>query len=135
MAFIADPAEMRRFGAEWDGILDVEGRLISPYVALAAERRFRTALETRADGRRIWVTHEDREWHSVLAPIYLQLFEALRRISEGEPGAAVCRECGRPFLVLDARRRFYCNERERSRFQMRAHRRRAAAVAVAEPEV
>ncbi|MGH2407136.1 MAG: hypothetical protein ACRDF7_03515 [Candidatus Limnocylindrales bacterium] len=126
MQFVPDEDELRRLGSEWDGILEVEGRLISPYVNLAAERRFRTAFEIRADGRQVWATHEDREWHSVLAPIYLQLFEALRRISEGEPGAAVCRECGRPFLVLDGRRRFYCNERERARYQMRAHRQRAA---------
>jgi len=67
---------------------------------------------------------EDRVWMSILAPIYLQLFEALRRISEGEPGAAICRECGRPFVVLDARRRFFCNERERFRYSKREQRKR-----------
>ncbi len=60
------------------------------------------------------------------SPIYLQLFEALRRISEGEPGAATCRECGQPFLVLDARRRFFCNDRERYRFTQRQRRLRIA---------
>jgi hypothetical protein len=70
------------------------------------------------------VPKEWRRWTSVLAPIYLQLFEALRRISEGEPGATICHECGRSFLVLDARRRFFCNERERYRYAKRQQRRR-----------
>jgi hypothetical protein len=70
----------------------------------------------------------------VLAPIYLQLFEALRRITEGEPGAAICRECGRPFLVLDARRRFFCNERERTRWAQRDRRRRLGQLRDDEPD-
>ena len=65
-----------------------------------------------------------RIWRSILEPIHLQLFEALRRIDEGEPGAAECRECGRPFIVLDARRRFFCNVRERSRNVQRERRKR-----------
>ena len=69
---------------------------------------------------------EDGPWRSILAPIHLQLFESLRRITEGEPGAAVCRECGQPFLVIDARRRFFCNDRERYRFTQRERRRRLA---------
>ena len=73
------------------------------------------------------VPREARIWQSILAPIYLQLFEALRRVTEGEPGAATCRECGQPFLVLDARRRFFCNDRERFRFSQRQRRRRLAA--------
>jgi hypothetical protein len=72
---------------------------------------------------------EERLWQSILAPIYLQLFEALRRITEGEPGAAICRECGRPFLILDARRRFFCNDRERFRFSQRERRRRLSTPA------
>ncbi len=35
-------------------------------------------------------------WGSILAPIYLQLLEGLRRVSEGKPGATWCRECGQP---------------------------------------
>ena len=70
------------------------------------------------------VPREERIWQSVFAPIYLQLFEALRRITEGEMGAAICRECDRPFVVLDARRRFFCNDRERYRHAQRERRRR-----------
>lgn len=105
----------------------LERLLIAPYVARAVERRFDIALEPQeVDGRtrQVLVPREERVWRSILAPIYLQLFEALRRISEGEPGAAVCRECGRPFLVLDARRRFFCNARERFRNAQRERRRR-----------
>jgi len=54
------------------------------------------------------------------------LFESLRRISEGLPGAAVCRECGQPFLIIDARRRHFCNDRDRYRFTQRERRRRLA---------
>ena len=44
----------------------------------------------------------------------------------GGLGAAICRECGRPFLVLDARRRFFCNDRERYRHAQRQRRKRLA---------
>ncbi len=60
-----------------------------------------------------------RKWESVLAPMYLQLFEALRRISEGRPGANRCRECGFPFLVLDARRTAYCSAGHGNRYRQR----------------
>jgi hypothetical protein len=114
-------------GSTWDQAIELERTLISPYVALAVERRFTIEREPRdLDGltRSVLVPREQRVWRSILAPIYLQLFEALRRITEGEPGAAICRECGRPFLVLDARRRFYCNERERYRHAKREQRKR-----------
>ena len=115
-------------GSTWDSMLEVERLLIEPYVARAVERRFGIRLETRErDGRPVLVPREERVWLSILAPIYLQLFEALRRVSEGEPGAAICHECGRPFVVLDARRRFFCNERERFRYAKREQRRRLAA--------
>ena len=117
-------------GSTWDQVVGLERRLIAPYVARAVERRFSIEFERRdADGgpRSVLVPREARIWQSILAPIYLQLFEALRRITEGEPGAATCRECGQPFLVLDARRRFFCNDRERFRFSQRQRRRRLAA--------
>ncbi len=71
--------------------------------------------------------YEARTWRSLLAPVYLQLFEALRRISEGHSGATLCKECGQPFLTLDARRSSFCNDRERFRFTQREHRKRLAA--------
>jgi len=110
-------------------MVELERLLISPYVAQAVERRFTIEFEaTDIDGveRSVLVPREERVWQSVLAPIYLQLFEALRRITEAEPGATICHECGRPFLVLDWRRRFFCNERERYRYAKRQQRRRLA---------
>jgi hypothetical protein len=125
----------RVLGSTWDSVLDLERRLMEPYVAHAVERRFSIDLQSGpADGRKVLVARETRQWLSALAPIYLQLFEALRRISEGEPGAAVCRECGQPFLVLDARRRFFCNDRERYRFSQRDRRRRLSEAAH-DPEI
>ncbi len=99
--------------------------MIEPYVARAVERSFRIEWQRQADGKPSPLEpREWRLWTSILGPIYLQLFEALRRISEGEPGAAICRECGQPFLVLDGRRRFFCNDRDRFRFSQRERRRR-----------
>jgi hypothetical protein len=69
---------------------------------------------------------ERRRWGSILAPIYLQLLEALRRVSEGQSGAGSCRECGEPFLTLDARRSSFCTDRHRLRFAQRARRQRLA---------
>jgi hypothetical protein len=82
-------------GGTWASMLEVERRLIEPYVAAAVERRFRIKLVTGGDRGIVFMPREDRLWVSILAPIHLQLFEALRRITEGEPGAAICHECGR----------------------------------------
>jgi hypothetical protein len=65
-----------------------------------------------------------REWSSILAPIDLQLYEALRRVSELKPAARLCRECGQSFLVLDGRRIAFCTDLERARFNQRAYRAR-----------
>jgi hypothetical protein len=117
-------------GSTWEQAVVLERLLIGPYVTRAVERRFTMTFETQdVDGtpRPVLVPREERVWQSILAPIYLQLFEALRRITEGEPGAAICHECGRPFVVLDARRRFFCNERERYRHSKREQRKRLSA--------
>jgi hypothetical protein len=134
-----DPVDAH-LGSTWESAVKLEQWLIEPYVSRAVERRFQIVPERRPeDGRTVLVPKEDRVWASILAPIYLQLFEALRRITEGEPGAAICRECGRPFVVLDARRRFFCNERERFRHSKREQRRRVevhdSAVATMEIKV
>jgi hypothetical protein len=116
-------------GSTWDQAIELERILIVPYVEQAADRRFtveRQPQEVHGMGRSVLVPREERVWRSILAPIYLQLFEALRRITEGEPGAATCRECGRPFLVLDGRRRLFCNDRERFRHAQRERRKRLA---------
>jgi hypothetical protein len=126
----SSPEEKARvLGTTWELAVALERHLIAPYVSRAIERRFTMTFESQeVDGstRSVLVPREERVWQSILAPIYLQLFEALRRITEGEPGAAICHECGRPFLVLDARRRFFCNERERFRHAKREQRKRLA---------
>ncbi len=70
------------------------------------------------------VVHERRWWSSLLAPVYLQLLEGLRRVTEGQRGAGFCRECGQPFLTLDARRSSFCTDRERFRYSQRERRKR-----------
>jgi hypothetical protein len=127
-----------RLSADWHGLLELERRLIEPYVLRAGERELRIGRRFSRTGRssdgrtparrheaRIEV-HEVRHWRSLLAPVYLQLFEAVRRVSEGKSGAALCRECGQPFLTLDARRTSFCNDRERFRFSQRSRRERLA---------
>lgn len=128
-----------RLSADWHGLLELERRLLEPYVRRAAERevwvsRRVASREPAPDGSgylmswegRIGV-NERRIWRSLLAPVYLQLLEALVRISEGHSGAAECRECGQPFLTLDARRSSFCNDRERHRYTQRSRRRRLTA--------
>jgi hypothetical protein len=113
----------------WEGAVELTRRLIAPYVAIAVERTFGIEpeqQETAHGSRNVLVPFEWRVWRSVLAPISLQLFEALRRITEGEVGAITCQECDQPFLVLDARRRAFCNERHRHRHNERRRRRRLA---------
>ena len=65
-------------------------------------------------------------WLSIIAPIYLQLYEGLRRLSEGKPGARTCAECGELFLVLDGRRTTFCTDAERARHHQRQYREREA---------
>lgn len=114
-------------GTTWDETVELLRLTIEPRVQRAVERRFTTevvAKDMDRTRRRVLIPVEVREWRSILHPIYLQLFEALLRISEGKPGATVCRECGRPFLILDARRQLFCNNRERYRHAQRERRRR-----------
>ena len=125
-----------RLSADWWGLVELERRLLTPYVRRAAEYQVeigRPGLErdlTR-DGTSMTdrfpgplVVHERRWWSSLLAPVYLQLLEGLRRVTESQRGAALCRECGQPFLTLDARRSSFCTDRERFRFSQRERRKR-----------
>lgn len=128
---VIDEIEARAavLGTTWEETVELARLVLEPYLQIAVERLFTTDLVPRSsdeDSSRILVPREKRVWRSVLLPIQLQIFEALRRITEGQPGAATCRECGRPFLVLDARRRFFCNERERFRNAQRERRKRLA---------
>lgn len=134
-----EPAELRGPGTDWHGLMELERRLLRPYAQRAAmheldivPRRRTDPDESESSGHRWYGTLEvieERRWRSLLAPVYLQLFEALRRISEGRQGGASCRECGEPFVILDARRSAFCNDRERSRWFQRQRRRRLGAAA------
>lgn len=131
-----------RLSADWWGLVELERRLLAPYVRRAAEYQVEIG---RADLKRDLsregeslvdrfpgplVVHERRWWSSLLAPVYLQLVEGLRRVTEGQRGAGLCRECGQPFLTLDARRSSFCTDRERFRFSQRERRRRLGSSAL-----
>jgi hypothetical protein len=125
-------AEARRradvLGTTWEETVELLRLTIEPRMQRAIESRFTTQIVDRpieAINRRVLEPVESRTWRSILHPIYAQLFEALRRITEGKPGATVCRECGRTFLVLDERRSLFCNDRERYRYAQRQRRERA----------
>ncbi len=130
-----------RLSADWWGLIELERRLLEPYVRRAAEyqveiRRAGFDRDLTPKGESFTdrfpgplVVHERRWWSSLLAPVYLQLLEGLRRVTEGQRGAAFCRECGQPFLTLDARRSSFCTDRERYRFSQRDRRRRLSATA------
>lgn len=127
-----------RLSSDWWGLVELERRLLTPYIRRAAERD----VELRRVGFEEELTrehatqregfpgpimvYERRRWHSVLAPVYVQLLEGLTRVTEGQRGAALCRECGQPFLTLDARRSSFCTDRERYRHGQRERRRRLA---------
>ena len=57
----------------------------------------------------------------------MQLYEGLRRVSEGSAGARGCRACRQIFLVLDGRRERFCTTAERAAFHQRAYRARKRA--------
>lgn len=134
-----------RLSSDWWGLVELERRLLAPYVRRAAEyevevRRGGFGRDLSRDGESMTdpfpgplVVHERRWWSSLLAPVYLQLLEGLRRVTEGQRGAGVCRECGQPFLTLDARRSSFCTDRERFRFSQRERRKRLGATASAPP--
>lgn len=116
-------------GTTWHETLELLRLTIEPRVQRAVQLDFTTRfVAQQVDGAEWQVLEglEVRTWRSILHPIYLQLFEALRRISEGRPGATVCRECGRTILILDERRQLFCNDRERYRYAARERRRRMA---------
>jgi hypothetical protein len=130
-----------RLSSDWWGLVELERRLLASYVRRAAEyqveiRRAGFERDLTREGESLTdkfpaplVVYERRWWSSLLAPVYLQLLEGLRRVTEGQRGAAFCRECGQPFLTLDARRSSFCTDRERYRFSQRDRRRRLSATA------
>ena len=101
-----------RLSSDWWGLVELERRLLGPYIKRAAEREVelrRAGIEeelTREQASRREpfpgpiVVHERRRWRSVLAPIYLQLLEGLR----GSPRASAERPVPRVrSAVPDAR--------------------------------
>lgn len=130
-----------RLSSDWWGLVELERRLLAAYVRKAAEyqveiRRGGYERDLTREGEKLTdhfpgplIVYERRWWSSLLAPVYLQLLEGLRRVTEGQRGAAFCRECGQPFLTLDARRSSFCTDRERFRFSQRERRRRLSAQA------
>jgi hypothetical protein len=77
---VPDPGEReRRLPADRDSLLELQRRLIEPYLASAVATDVR--LERGGDGL---VVCETRLWGSILVPIHLQLLEGLRRVSEGK---------------------------------------------------
>jgi len=130
-----------RLSSDWWGLVELERRLLQPYVRRAAAfqvevRRAGFERDLSREGESLedrfpapLVVHERRWWSSLLAPVYLQLLEGLRRVTEGQRGAALCRECGQPFLTLDARRSSFCTDRERYRFSQRERRKRLSMAA------
>ena len=124
-----DDGRHARLDTDHVGLLELQRRLIEPYLrsALPTEVRVEPLAPNLGpdagtggeySGQAL-VVRETRIWGSILAPIYLQLLEGLRRVSEGKPGATWCRECGQPFLTLDARRSTFCTDRERVRHAQR----------------
>lgn len=122
--------------ASWWGLVELQRRLLLPYVTRAAEYELRIE---RVRDLRVLLTEdpptadplavsERRRWSSLLAPVYLQLLEGLLRVTEGRRGAAYCKECGQPFLILDARRSTFCTDRERFRYVQRERRQRLGLV-------
>jgi hypothetical protein len=136
---LIDASHRARAGSELidtdrQGLIELQRRLLRPYIERAAAQEVAIELSTthtvemygtvvrRSEGP-IQIS-ERRVWTSILAPVYLQLLEGLRRVSEGHRGAAWCRECGEPFLALDARRSAFCNDKERFRHSQRERRHR-----------
>lgn len=132
-----------RLSADWWGLVELERRLLEPYVRKAAE--YEVEMRRAGDDQNLapegqdgrdhplgpLTVRERRWWSSLLAPVYLQLLEGLRRVTEGQRGAGLCRECGQPFLTLDARRSSFCTDRERFRFSQRERRKRLSRPASA----
>lgn len=124
-------------GTGWWDLVELERRLIEPYVRRAMTQRVDLVLRLEPGssgqaGGSPWpsgplLVLERRVWASVLAPIYLQLLGALQRVTEGRPAARRCKECGRPFLIADERRSTFCNRAHQNRAAQRALRRQSGA--------
>jgi hypothetical protein len=115
-------------GHDRAGLLEVARRLLEPYVQETTVTGLALGPVEAGDGPAAapFEVIEERIWRSALVPIHLQLLEAYRRVTEGQPGASRCRECGRVILALDPRRTAFCNDRERFRFSQRERRKRLA---------
>jgi len=89
-----------RLSSDWWGLVELERRLLAAYVRRAAEyqieiRRAGYERDLTREGESFadhfpapLIVHERRWWGSLLAPVYLQLLDGLRRVTEGQRGAA-----------------------------------------------
>ncbi len=118
---LAHPVGRVPLTASRDGLIECMRILLEPHVRMAAQ--FEVDL-LWPEAEYSLVVSERRRWRSVLSPVYLQLLEGLRRVTEGQRGAGFCRECGQPYLTLDARRSSFCRDKDRFRFFQRERRRR-----------
>lgn len=109
--------------ASYEGLVELVRQLLEPHVRIAAQ--FEVDL-LWPEAEYSLVVSERRRWRSVLSPIYLQLLEGQRRVTEEQRGAGFCRECGQPYLTLDARRSSFCTDKDRFRFFQRQRRHRVA---------
>ncbi|MHB8892844.1 MAG: hypothetical protein ACYC65_12455 [Candidatus Limnocylindrales bacterium] len=121
-----DPMAAVRFDLTMDAISEYIMRAMQPEIDLLGSRP-PSGRPLFPGARDVAVVPSIRyEWRSIIAPIYLQLYEALRRLSEGRPGARTCAECDQIFLVLDGRRERFCTNAEFARNRQRRYRERQA---------
>jgi hypothetical protein len=116
---VVDPA--------WQDRLEAAVEDLTPRVLLATERVPSVGWRLTRNGLKVLELRDSYTWGSILGPITLQIFAGLRKLSERQPAAARCQECGLIFLTLDARRRLYCNKRHQHRYTQRLLRAAKAA--------
>ena len=72
------------------GLIELQRRLMAPYIAGAGGHRVEARWPDDATGDAIMgrslQVHEVRTWDSILSPVYVQLLEGLRRVTEGLRG-------------------------------------------------
>ncbi len=78
----SEPLRPRRLTADWQGLVELERRLLQPWIDRAAT----FAVDMAYDDAGQLAVRQPLSWNSVLAPIEGQLLEGLRRGTEGRIG-------------------------------------------------